>query len=152
MLLFPLHWKLILRYLPVNMHSKNKITFLGRLPWRVFRKWCFSFLIFYGKFRNLCLNVCKLDSTYFYSNPNLNEECVLFFTEMKLGLLRDVDLLFFRSEAIGEASKELTSWTFWCQWSPINTFENDQKRLFGAFYDVTSLVAVTMQKLMFLGN
>ena len=58
----------------------------------------------------------------------------------------------FLSVASGVASMELASCGILLRTIPINTFDPSQKTTFGAFYDVTSLYAGTMQKMMPRGN
>ena len=54
----------------------------------------------FEKFRSVCLSVYKLDPTHFYSAPNLSWEAMLISTNVKLGLLEDIDMLLFFERAI----------------------------------------------------
>ena len=45
----------------------------------------------FEKFRNVCLNVYTLDPSHFYYAPNLNWEFMLISTNVKLGLLKDIE-------------------------------------------------------------
>ena len=70
-------------------------------------------------------------------------------TGVTLGLLEAVDmLLFFERRIRGGISGVAELRHFTANNPHLNTFEQSQKTTFGAFYDVTSLYAGTMQKMM----
>ena len=78
---------------------------------------------------------------------------MLISTRVKMGLLEDVDMLLFFERGIRGGINgvgELRHFT--ANNSHLNTFDPSQKTTFGAFYDVTSLNAGTMQKMMPRGN
>ena len=78
---------------------------------------------------------------------------MLISTNVKLGLLEDIDMLFFLERAIrggingvGEL-RHFKANNFY-----LENFDGNETTTFGAFFDVTSLYAGTMQKMMPLGN
>ena len=103
----------------------------------------------FQKFRSVCLNVYRLDPSHFYSAPNLSWESMLISTRVKLGLLKDIDMLLFFERGIRGGINgvgELRHFT--ANNAHLDHFDRRQKTTFGAFYDVTSLYAGTMQKRM----
>ena len=107
----------------------------------------------FEKFRSVCLNVYYLDPAHFYSAPNLSWESMLISTRVKLGLLEDVEMLLFFDRGIRGGINEVGELPHSTANNPhLNIFDPSQKSTFGAFYDVTSLYAGTMQKKMPRGN
>ena len=107
----------------------------------------------FEKFRNVCLKVYTLDPSHLYSAPNLSWDSMLISTNVKLGLLQDVDMLLFFERAIrGEINGVGELRLFTVNSPHLNSFDPNETTTFGAFFDVTSLYAVTMQKTMPLGN
>ena len=107
----------------------------------------------FEKFRSVCVNVYKLDPSHFYSAPTLSWESMLISTKVKLGLLQDIDLLLFFERGIRGGINGVGELRHFTANNPhLNNFDPSQKTTFGVFYDVTSLYAGTMQKMMPLGN
>ena len=107
----------------------------------------------FEKLRNVCLKVYTLDPSHFYSAPNLTWESILISTNVKLGLLQDVDMLLFLERGIRGGINGLGELRhFTANNSHLNSFDPNEKTTFGTFFDVTSLYAGTMQKMMPLGN
>ena len=78
---------------------------------------------------------------------------MLFSTNVKLGLLQDVDMLLFfecgiqgRINGVGELRQ------FTANNPQLNSFDPNEKTTFSDFFDVTSLYAGIMQKMMPLRN
>ena len=89
----------------------------------------------FEKFRSVCLSVYKLDPTHFYSAPNLSWEAMLISTNVKLGLLEDIDmLLFFRTgypwryNGVGELRHFKASNPY------LESFDGNETTTFGAFF------------------
>ena len=107
----------------------------------------------FEKFRSVCLSVYQLDPAQFYSAPNLSWESMLISTGVKLGLIEDVDMLLFFERGIRGGINgvgELRHFT--ANNLHLNTFHPSKRTILGAFYDLTSLYAGTMQKMMPRGN
>ena len=47
----------------------------------------------FGNFRNMCINICKLDPAKFLSVPGLAWQAALKKTKVKLDLLTDINML-----------------------------------------------------------
>ena len=77
---------------------------------------------------------------------------MLISTNCKLELLQDVDMLLFFERGIrgGINGGELRHFT--ANNPHLNSFEPNEKTTFGTFFDLTSLYAGTMQKMVPLGN
>ena len=107
----------------------------------------------FEKFRSVCLNVYKLDPSHFFSAPNLSWEAMLISTNVKLGLLEDIDMLLFFERAIRGGINGVGELRHFKANNPhMDSFDPNKATTFGAFFDVTSLYAGTMQKMMPLGN
>ena len=105
------------------------------------------------KFRSVCLNVYRLDPSQFFSIPKMSRDSMLISTRVKLGLLQDIDLLLFFERGIRGGINgfgELRHFT--ANNAHLYHFDPRQKRTFGAFHDVSSLYAGTMQGMMPLDN
>ena len=78
---------------------------------------------------------------------------MLISTRVKLGLLKDVDMLLFFERGIRGGINGVGELRHFTANNPhLNTFDPSQKTTFAAFYDVTSLYAGTIQKIMRRGN
>ena len=78
---------------------------------------------------------------------------MLISTRVKLGLLEDVDMLLFFERGIRGSINGVGELRHFTANNPhLNTFGQSQKTTFGAFYDVTSIYAGTMQKMMPRGS
>ena len=99
----------------------------------------------FEKFRSVCLSVHQLDPAQFYSAANSSRESIPISTRVKLGLLEDIDMLLFFERRIRGGIKGVGELRHF-------TANNPHLNTFGAFYDVTSLYAGTMQKMMPRGN
>ena len=74
-------------------------------------------------------------------------------TNVKLGLLQDVDMLLFFERGIRGGINGIGELRHFTANNPhLNSFDPNEKTTFGAFFDVTSLYAGTMQKIMRLGK
>ena len=103
----------------------------------------------FEKSRKVCMNVYKLDPSNFYSAPNLSWDAMLISTEAKLGLLDDIDkLLFFERSIRGGVNGVGEVRQFRANNSMLGDYDRNEVTTFGGFFDVTSLYAGTMQKLM----
>ena len=58
----------------------------------------------FGNFRNKCIEIYELDPAYFLSAPGLAWQACLKKTEVKLGLLTDVDMLLMVEKGIRKIS------------------------------------------------
>ena len=107
----------------------------------------------FEKFRNLCLKVYTLDPSHVYSAPNLSWESMLISTNLKLRLLQDVDMLLFFERGIRGGINGVDELRHFTANNPhLISFDPNEKTTFGTFFDVTSLYAGTMQKMMPLGK
>ena len=80
-------------------------------------------------------------------------ESMLISTRVKLGLLQDIDMLLFFERAIrGEINGVGELRHFTANNAHLDNFDPRRKTTFGAFYDVTSIYAGTMQKMMLSDN
>ena len=107
----------------------------------------------FEKFRRVCLKVYKLDPAHFYSAPNLSWDAMLISTDAKLGLLDEIDKLLFFERGIRGGVNGVGEIRHFCANNGLLPHHNPSKATtFGAFFDVTSLYAGTMQKMMPIGN
>ena len=121
-----------------NLHLKTDVLLLAGI---------------FEKIRSVCLNVYKLDSSHFYSAPNVSWEPMLISSRVKLGLLQDIYmLLFFALGICGGINGVGELRHFRASTAPLDNFDPRQRTTLGAFYDVASLYAGTMQKLTLLDN
>ena len=108
---------------------------------------------FFEKFRSVCLNLYKLDTSHFFSVPNLSWEDMLISTNVKMGLLEDINMLLFFERAVRGGLKGAGELGHFKANNPhMDSFDPNDAATFGAFLDFTSLYAGTMQKMMPLGN
>lgn len=107
----------------------------------------------FQKFREVCLDVYKLDPVHFYSAPNLSWDAMLITTGVKLELLQDIDQLLFFEKSIRGGINGLGALRYFeANNKYLDTFDPQKEATFGAFFDVTSLYAGTMQKEMPVGG
>ena len=103
----------------------------------------------FENFRRVCIKVYKLDPAHFFSAPNLSWDAMLISTEAKLGLLDDIDKLLFFERAIRGGVNGIGEVRHFTANNPLlSSFSSRETTTFGAFFDVTSLYAGTMQQLM----
>ena len=108
---------------------------------------------FFQKFREACMQVYNLDPAHFYSAPNLSCDAMLITTGVKLELLQDIDQLLFFEKGIRGGINGLGALRhFEANNKYLENFNPDEESTFGAFFDVTSLYAGTMQKEMPVGG
>ena len=98
-------------------------------------------------FRGVCLKEYHLDPVHFFPAPNLSWEGMLNTTKAELGLLSDIDMLLFCERAIRGGINGIGAMRhFKANNKYMEDFDNSQPSVFGAFFDVTSLYAGTMQQ------
>ena len=101
----------------------------------------------FQKFWKVCLKAYKLDPVDFFSTPNLSWDAMLFITGVDLGLLSDIDmLLFFERRIRGGINGIGELRHFRANNRDLDVFDESKANVFGAFFDVTSLYAGTMQQ------
>ena len=103
-------------------------------------------------FREVSLNKYRLDPANFYSARTLNWEGMIVSTKAELGLLIDIDMLLFcerniRGGTIGTGALR----HFKANNKYTTNFDSSKRSVYGAFFDVTSLYAGTMQQPLPLG-
>ena len=107
----------------------------------------------FENFRRVCIKVYKLDPAHFFSAPNLSWDAMLISTEAKLGLLDDIDKLLFFERALRGGVNGIGEIRHFTAKNPLlPSFASSETTTFGAFFDVTSLYAGTMQQLMPSGD
>ena len=107
----------------------------------------------FENFRRVCIKVYKLDPAHFFSAPNLSWDAMLISTEAKLGLLDDIDKLLFFERGIRGGVNGIGEIRHFTANNPLlPSFASSETTTFGAFFDVTSLYAGTMQQLMPSGD
>ena len=100
-------------------------------------------------FRTVCISVYRLDPAYFYSAPNLSWDAMLVTTEVQLSLLDDIDMLLFCEKAIRGGLNGVGALRhFKANNKYLSTYNPDQVSVYGAFFDVTSLYARIMMKML----
>ena len=98
-------------------------------------------------FRSVCIKVYRLDPAYFYSAPNLSWDAMLMTTDVELGLLSDVDMLLFCEKAIRGGLNGVGALPhFRANNKALSDYNKDEKSVYGAFLDVTSLYGGIMMK------
>ena len=100
----------------------------------------------FEKIRQVCLKVYKLDPVHF-SAPNLSWHAMLNTTLVDLGLLSDIDMLLFFERGIHgglDGIGELRH--FRANNRDLDVFDESKANVYGAFFDVTSLYAGTIQQ------
>ena len=104
---------------------------------------------FFQKFREVCMQPYKLDPAHFYSAPNLCWDAMLITTGVKLELLQYIDqLLLFQKGIRGGINGLGALRHFEANKKYLKNFNSKEESTFGAFFDVTSLYAGTLQKEM----
>ena len=104
-------------------------------------------------FRCVCLKEYHLHTVNFFSAPNLSWEGMLNTTKVELGLLSDIDMLLFCERAIrGGINGIGATRHFKANNKYMEDFDKFQPSVFGAFFDITSLYAGTMQQPLPCGN
>ena len=99
------------------------------------------------------MQVYRLDPAHFYSAPNLSWDAMLITTGVKMELLQDIDQLLFFEKAIRGGINGLGALRhFEANNKYLDNFNPEKDVTFGAFFDVTSLYAGTMQMEMPLGG
>ena len=103
----------------------------------------------FEKFRQVCMRVYKLDPVHFFSAPNLSWDAMPFTTRVDSGLLSDIDMLWFFERGIRggiDGIGELRH--FRANNRDLDVFDESKANVYGAFFDVTSLYAGTMQQIL----
>ena len=101
----------------------------------------------FEKFRQVCMKVYQLDPVHFFSAPNLSWEAMLITTRASLGLLNDIDMLLFFERSIRGGINGIGELRhFQANNKDMESFDPSKPSVYGAFYDVTSLYAGTMQQ------
>lgn len=107
----------------------------------------------FEKFRQVCMEVYQLDPVHFFSAPNLSWDAMLITTRVKLGLLDDIDMLLFFEKGIRGGINGIGELRhFEANNKDMESFDRTKASVYGAFYDVTSLYAGTMQQTLPLDN
>ena len=97
-------------------------------------------------FRKVCMKVYSLDPAPFLA-PNLSWEAMLITTRATLGLLSDVNMLLFFERGIRGGINGIGELRhFEANNSYMDSFDDSNPSVFGAFFDVTSLYAGKMQQ------
>ena len=99
----------------------------------------------FEKFRQVCMKVYKLDTVHFFSAPNLSWDAMLITTRVDLGLLSDFDIMFFGRGIRGGINGIGELRHFRANNRDLDVFDESKANVYGAFFDVTSLYAGTMQ-------
>ena len=101
----------------------------------------------FEKFRQVCMKVYKLDAVHFFSAPNLSWDAMVNTTRVDVGLLSDIDmLLFFESVIRGSINGKGELRFFRSNNRDLDVFDESKANVYGAFFDVTSFYAGTMQQ------
>ena len=100
----------------------------------------------FEKFRQVCMKVYKLDPVHF-SAPNLSWDAMLITTRVDLSLLSDIDMLLFFERGIRGGINGIGELRhFRANNFDLDVFDDSKANVYGAFFDVTSLDAGTMQQ------
>ena len=97
-------------------------------------------------FRQVCMKVYSLDPAHFFSALNLSWEVMLITTRVTLGLLTDIDMLFFEKGIRGGINGIGELRHFVANNKHLGSFDVSQPSVHGAFFYVTSIYAGTMQQ------
>ena len=93
------------------------------------------------------MKVYKLDPVQFFSAPNLSWDAMLITTRVDLGLLSDIDMLLFFERGIRGGINGIGELRhFRANNRDLEVFDESKANVYGAFFDVTSLYAGTMQQ------
>ena len=103
--------------------------------------------VVFEKFRQVCMKVYKLDPVNFFSAPNLSWDAMLITTRVDLGLLSDIDMLLFFERGIRGGINGIGELRYFrANNRHLDVFDESKANVYGAFFDVTSLYAGTMQQ------
>ena len=101
----------------------------------------------FEEFRQVCINVYKLDPVHFFSAPNLSWDAMIIITRVDLGLLTDIDMLLFFERGIRGGINGIGELRYFLANNrDLDVFDESNANVYGAFFDVTSLYAGTMQQ------
>ena len=101
----------------------------------------------FEEFRQICKKVYKLDPVHFFSAPNLSWDAMLNTTRVDLGLLGDFDMLLFFERGIRGGINGIGELRYFrANNRDLDVFDESKANVYGAFFDVTSLYAGTMQQ------
>ena len=101
----------------------------------------------FEKFRQVCMKVYKLDPVHFFSAPNLSWDAMLITTRVDLGLLSDIDMLLFFERGIRGGINGIGELRhFRANNRDLDVFDESKANVYGAFFDVISFYAGTMQQ------
>ena len=107
----------------------------------------------FEKFRDVCLEVYRLDPACFYSAPNLSWDAMLITTGVELELLQEYDMLLFCEKAIRGGLNGVGSLRYFkANNKYLSDYKSSEASVFGAFFDITSLYAGTMMKKLPIGS
>ena len=99
------------------------------------------------------MSVYDLDPVHFFSAPNLSWEAMLITTKVEIELLPDIDMLLFCENAIRGGINGIGALrTFSANNKYMQNYKANEESMFGAFFDVTSLYAGTMEQPLPLGD
>ena len=100
----------------------------------------------FEKLRQACMKVYKLDPVHFFSAANLSWDAMLITTRVDLGLLSDIDKLLFFERGIRGGINGIGALRHFRANRDLDVFDESKANVYGAFFDVTSLYAGTMQQ------
>ena len=100
----------------------------------------------FEKIRQVGMKVYKLDPVHFFSAPNLRWDAMLITTRVDLGLLSDIDMLFFERGIRGGINGIGELRQFRANNRDLDDFDESKAKVYGVFFDVTSLYPGTMQQ------
>ena len=93
------------------------------------------------------MSVYELDPVLFFSAPNLNWEAMLSTTKVEIELLPDIDVLLFCENAFRGGLNGIGALrAFSLNNKYLQNYKANEESVFGAFIDVTSLYAGTMEQ------
>ena len=101
----------------------------------------------FEKFRQVCMEVYKLDPVHFFSAPNLSWDAMLITTRVDLGLFSDIDMLLFFERGVRGGINGIGELRhFRADNRYLEVFDESKANVYGAFFADTSLYAGTMQQ------
>ena len=93
-----------------------------------------------------------MDPAHFFSAPNLSWDAMLITTRAEIGLLTDIEMLLFCERAIRGGVNGIGALRHFKANNPdTNDYNANEPTVYGAFFDVTSLYAGTMQQSLPMG-
>ena len=99
------------------------------------------------------MSVYELDPVHFFSAPNLSWEAMLITTKVEIELLPDIDMRLFCENAFRGGINGIGALrTFSANNKYQQNYKANSESVFGAFFDVTSLYAGTMEQPLPLGD